>query len=61
VCIDSGRSTNPCFRLRPIARRIIYLGGATEIEGYLNFEMHINRVRSTLAGRTLRPWRDLPM
>ena len=50
-----------CFRLRQVARRIIYLGGATEIEDYLDFEMHINRVRSALAGRTLRPWRDLPM
>ena len=49
-----------CFRLGPVARRIIYLPGATQVEGYLEFQAHIDRARSAL-GRPLKPWRDLPM
>ena len=49
-----------CFRLGPVARRIVYLPGETEVEGYLEFQAHIDRARAAL-GRPLKPWRDLPM
>jgi hypothetical protein len=49
-----------CFRLGPVARRIIYLPGATEVEGYLDFQRHIDRARAARPSRP-KPWRDLPM
>jgi hypothetical protein len=48
-----------CFRLDHIARRVLYLDGIREIEGYLELSNYIAGFQSRLPKR--RHWRDLPM
>ena len=48
-----------CFQLEQVARRVLYLEGVAEIEGYLDFHAHIATFQR---GRPqLRAWKDLPM
>ena len=50
-----------CFRLRHVARRVLYLDERVrEIAGYLEFQRHIDAFRQNRP-EPVRVWRDLPM
>ncbi|MCC6417599.1 MAG: DUF1152 domain-containing protein [Gemmataceae bacterium] len=48
-----------CFRLRPVAERILYLDELKKTETYIDVDDAIERFR--LGCRDIRPWKDLPM
>jgi hypothetical protein len=48
-----------CFSLEHVARRVLYLQGVADIEGYVEFQAHVAGFQRTL--ETLRPRKDLPM
>jgi len=49
-----------CFRLAPVARRVLYLDLIRALEGFVETQFRIERFRAeSQAGR--RPWRSLPM
>jgi hypothetical protein len=49
-----------CFSLEQVARRVLYLEGAAEIEGFVEFQSYIAGFQRSL-GSPLREWKDLPM
>ena len=48
-----------CFQLEQVAKRVLYLEGAAEIDGYVEFQGHIATFQREFG--QLRPWKDLPM
>jgi hypothetical protein len=48
-----------CFQLEQVARRVLYLDGVADIEGYVEFQGHIATFQRKCG--PLRAWKDLPM
>ena len=49
-----------CFALEHVARRVLYLERAAEIEGFVEFQSYIGGFQRSLPS-PLRAWKDLPM
>jgi hypothetical protein len=49
-----------CFRLGPVARRVLYLDGIRPLSTFFEVQHHIELFHAARR-ETHRPWRDLPM
>jgi hypothetical protein len=49
-----------CFRLGPVARRVLYLNGIRDLSGYMEVERYIDLFHLHQQGRR-RKRRDIPL
>jgi hypothetical protein len=49
-----------CFRLEPVARRILYLTGFRQTDGFVEAQFYIETFRDHFRAR-LRPWKAIPL